>query len=831
MAVPYHSFTNGHVSYNPTSPASDLRSSHQLFRPRRVGPGRIRIAAVVNTEFRPDRSSQLRFERSLDRISVKLAVSRENARRFLKSVIPSQNSTESRNNQANGKRRSWSPVKRTQTGEGTGPQPVESTTATAQGDTASNMRAGIRGTISGPLSVHPARPRLLSEPRNPSTQTVQSIPGTNGPSPLSQATPTMDSVVPSFSLDDEKPIASVNGVIMSVRLAEPVLFLQGFENTENSPGNTAMLRGSLHIRVQKSAKIKAVTLKFKGKAITRWPEGIPPRKIEFDETDTIMSHTWPFFNAQFETAEKSTNADHVQLFKGPDGASTTVKRLEPLGASSPNASQVNLHPKDAKKLALSVNQSRSFGKGDTPSGGPGVAAKGYRTFMPGDYIYNFELPLDSRLPETIDVELGSVKYELEATVERSGAFRANLAGTKEVTLIRAPAEGSLEQVEPIAISRNWEDQLHYDIIISGKSFPLGTQVPIAFKLTPLAKVQCHRIKVLVTENIEYFCSNKRVHRMEPTRKVQLFEKRADGPPTSTFAGSTMRVTAGGGIPYDMRARAAAGEEVTPADSTNLLGNLDGDTIGPTEMEFSVQLPSCHAMKERDRSQRLHFDTTYQNIQVHHWIKIVMRLSKPDQSDPTKRRHFEISIDSPFHILSCRATQANISLPAYSSPEGGNDSAKLYDCGCPGAARRRNSPTSFVPTLQSLNTQRLNDADRASTPNVQSPGLARPPTAHIGGPHSMQRPIHLLRAPSFNPPAFEESEPPPPLVTPPPQYDSIASPTSGLADYFARFSDAHDEEDEDELHRSGRVNIPLTPGGRINRSMDIPRDWRSLQAGQ
>ena len=484
------------------------------------------------------------------------------------------------------------------------------------------MRGGIRGSISGPMSVHPARPRLTSDARNSSVASGQSIPNNTGPSPRVQLKANVtDSVVPSFNLEDEKPIASGNGVSMAVHLAEPVLFLQGFENTENSPGNTAMLRGSLHIRVQKSAKIKAVSLKFKGKSMTKWPEGIPPRKIEFDETDTIMSHTWPFFNAQFESAEKGTNADHVQLFKGPEGASTTVTKLEPLGASSPNASQVNLNPKDARKLALSVNQSRSFGKGDPPPGGPGVAAKGYRTFLPGDYIYNFELPLDSRLPETIDVELGSVKYELEATIERSGAFRANLTGSKEVTLIRAPAEGSLEQVEPIAISRNWEDQLHYDIVISGKSFPLGTQVPIAFKLTPLAKVQCHRVKVLVTENIEYFCSNKRVHRMEPTRKVQLFEKRADGPPTSTFPGSTMRVTAGGGIPYDMRARAAAGEDVTPLDSTNLLGNLDGDTVGPTEMEFSVQLPSCHTMKDRDRSQRLHFDTTYQNIQVHHWIKV------------------------------------------------------------------------------------------------------------------------------------------------------------------------------------------------------------------
>lgn len=534
-----------------------------------------------------------------------------------------------------------------------------------------------------------------------------------------------------------------------------------------------------------------------------------------------MGHTWPFFNAQFPTAEAGPGADRVELFKSPASA----QAQKGLFSGSPNNSSTNLSTKDAKRLSLQVNQSRSFGKGESSTSGPSVAQKGYRTFNPGEYTYNFELPLDSHLPETIDVELGSVKYELEAIVERAGAFRANLMGTKEVTLIRAPAEGSLEQVEPIAISRSWEDQLHYDIVISGKSFPLGAQVPIAFKLTPLAKVQCHRIKVFVTENIEYFCSNKRVHRMEPVRKVQLFEKRADGPPTSTFPGSSMRIVSGGGVPYDQRAAAARGEEVQVQDPTNLLGDLStGDAgVGPTEMEFNVQLPSCHNMKDKDRSARLHFDTTYQNIQVHHWIKIVMRLSKPDQNDPSKRRHFEISIDSPFHILSCQATQANTALPAYSSPEPSNGAARMPECGCPGAPVRRTSPTSFVPTLSSLSRSRGN-----SDATLPSPALARPQAAHIGGPtdSQLQRPIHLLRAPSFNPPPFDDEEPPPPIETPPPLYESIASPTTGLADYFARLSDTYDEDSEGEVGGSrSRVEIPLTPGSRVNsRSLDERRTW-------
>lgn len=835
MAVAYRSSTYGLLYYEPATHHNDSDKPPKLFRPRRVGPGRVCVKSIDPArEDRKTESVPYPFkEGRKPSVKVKLAGTRENAKRFLRSVIASSNSDPAKARQETDKadkRRSWSPVKRSQSVQSGDSGAAAASEATA---TASNMRSNIRHSIGGPINAHLQRPRLSTDTRESSQQSTQSSLNSNSrqhPSPRVESSSNVEnSVIPNLNLDDEKPIASGNGITMGVHLAEPVLFLQGFENADHAPGNTAMLRGALHLRVQKSAKIKAVTLKFKGTAVTKWPEGIPPRKVEFEEKDTIMAHTWPFFNAQFESAEKGTNADHVQLFRGGDPSS----KLDPLGRSTDTGSSVNLSAKEAKKLALSVNQSRSFGKGDSQPGSA-VSAKGYRTFLPGDYIYNFELPLDSRLPETIDVELGSVKYELEAVVERAGAFRANLTGNKEVTLIRAPAEGSLEQVEPIAISRNWEDQLHYDIVISGKSFPLGTQVPIAFKLTPLAKVQCHRIKVLITENIEYFCSNKRVHRMEPTRKVQLFEKRADNPPTSTFPGSTMRVTAGGGIPYDQRARAARGEDVIGNDTSNLLGNLDTDSsIGPTEMEFSVQLPSCHTMKERDRSQRLHFDTTYQNIQVHHWIKIVMRLSKPDANDPTKRRHFEISIDSPFHILSCRATQANISLPAYTSPQAAPANTNLFDCGCPGAARRRNSPTGFVPTLNAINGGQPSDNDdgRSTTPTVQTPNLARPPTVHAANHmghnriQSVDRPIHLLRAPSFNPPPFEEEQPPPPLITPPPQYDQIASPTSGLADYFSRLSDAYDDEDSgDETHNSGRVNVPLTPGGRINRSMDLGRSW-------
>lgn len=213
----------------------------------------------------------------------------------------------------------------------------------------------------------------------------------------------------------------------------------------------------------------------------------------------------------------------------------------------------------------------------------------------------------------------------------------------------------------------------------------------------------------------------------------------------------------------------------------------------------------------------------------------MRLSKPDAADPTKRRHFEISIDSPFHILSCRATQANIALPAYSSPESTTLLTEHSQCGCPGAPRRRNSPSSLLPTLNTFQTSN-NNASSSSIDDLMRPpppaSLTRPQAAHVHDPNSApSRPMHLLRAPSFNPPPFEDDDPPPPLMTPPPNYDTLidGDPRGGLADYFSRLADevSEDEDNRGTMSPGARIEIPLTPGARINRSMDERRTWEPI----
>lgn len=450
-----------------------------------------------------------------------------------------------------------------------------------------------------------------------------------------------------------KPVASGSGVTCSILLAEPNVFLSGFDHDANhrngSQNSSALLRGKLQINVSKNVKIKSVTLKLIGKARTEWPEGIPPMKLDQHQEQTLRSQSLVFFHAMGEgmwsteygnqcvythkpaPINRAHSSLRNSLYSNHSGSSLHLPmRPRPLATSS-------LSAKELKRLSLQSVKSRSFGKGDSPLANQ-VQAKGYKVFFPGTYEYAFELPIDHSQLETTKLQYGSVKWELETTVERAGAFKPNLHGSKEVSIVRLPDQMSLEMTEPISISRQWEDQLHYDIMISGKSFPIGSRIPIAFKLTPLAKVQVHKLKVFVTESIEYYTNDRRVTRKDAGRKILLLERSAGKPLDKQFAASEIRILNGGELAPDQReqAREAAAArrrtEATsrgrapdplPEVSDNLLGDLDLglETFwGSTEIEMNVQIPTCEMMA-RDKTLRLHPDCSWKNVNVFHWIKV------------------------------------------------------------------------------------------------------------------------------------------------------------------------------------------------------------------
>ena len=242
--VPTYS-TRGRLSYIPEHRYGLYDVPSGLFQSRCRRPHRIHIIHVP-PNYDWTKQPLLRSKRS--RIFGKLASTRENAKRFLRSVISASHSSTSSAPSSASSTRSFEPEARPSTsslGEDGREMALTET-----------MPSGARPLISSPLPGTMSRPSLANDVGRSAGSNTSSRTGSGAP------------------MTDEKPIASGNGITASVSLAESVLFLQGFEHNDGSSGNTAMLRGSLLLRVSKSAKIKAVTLKFKGKATTKWPEGV-----------------------------------------------------------------------------------------------------------------------------------------------------------------------------------------------------------------------------------------------------------------------------------------------------------------------------------------------------------------------------------------------------------------------------------------------------------------------------------------------------------------------------------------------------------------------------
>ncbi|GAV51202.1 hypothetical protein ZYGR_0AD03850 [Zygosaccharomyces rouxii] len=527
---------------------------------------------------------------------------------------------------------------------------------------------------------------------------------------------------------DAEPLSQTSSIQVFIKLAEPVVFIQGFNQTQQSETPPSMLRGSLILRVLKPSKLKSVSLSFKGYSRTEWPEGIPPKRQEFVEVCDIVNHVWPFYqNDGSTTTSGLTHTDDnsfllresgASIYKslesvrnrrgsfsahsprssfnfdaengggdhqaggrkrstsntGPIGlgvttggkdvstTSTSNRTLSPMSilrrATSPSP---NKHDRSSNLISdllsstfsNSNEQNSRRGSASSAGGGSGIGGSGnshltvngdsgstsgsgdHFVFQPGDYIYTFEQAIPTSYPETIKADFGFVEYQLFASIERVGAFKSNVTARLPVPLIRTQSDSSVEETEPIAISRDWEDQLHYDIVIASKDIILDAFLPIAFHFAPLDKVTLHRIRIYLTETMEYYCRGKKVHRMEPTRKFLLAEH--NGP----------------NIMHP--------EEKGPLKAKNM-GNLlleesSADLVNK-DYEYQVFVPSIVS----DRHV-IHPDTSFDKVKSNHWIKLCLRLSRMIDG---KRKHYEISIDSPIHVLHKLCSHANTLLPSYDS---------------------------------------------------------------------------------------------------------------------------------------------------------------------
>lgn len=584
----------------------------------------------------------------------------------------------------------------------------------------------------------------------------------------------------------EKPICLTSTLQVYIIPTEERLFLQGFDAHEYAERPPTLLRGCLWVKVLKPTRIKSISLQFKGVEKTDWPEGIPPKRNQTVEVNDIVSHTWPFYQLSNTVPTPNNGADfYKELYRAENDVSSlnladSISRgsspaPEPTSIGFLNA---NLSPARLVKRATStIDAGTSFTSLTdlSPISSVNDDSSKLGSFAPGDYIYNFEHPVRLLLPETTSVTFGSVFYHLEVSVARYGTFKPTLTGRIPLEIVRIPSEENLEENEPIVITRTWDDQLRYDIVVGAKSVILNSYLPLAFRFVPLfGKVTLHRIRVYFTEHLEYYCQNKKVHRMEPQKKYLLLEHKAQ-----------------------------------KGHSLLADGAIDGDDdveILPKELEFQVYVPE---VLNRYHNHMLHPDTSFANIRSHHWIKICLRLSRNDPGSE-KRKHYEISIDSPIHVLSPQAAHGNTLLPAYEDEQDLDNSQVMsspplspgvtpldFNNDLDSIGRGLNIPIERTGSPYRVNSPMSEgepierDSDMHLEANLYEPtadsidakliaSQAHPDTTVLPLNSPMQRPIHVLRRPSFNPPTFEVATSPQlsgaPIVEagPPPAYEDSQS---------------------------------------------------------
>lgn len=331
----------------------------------------------------------------------------------------------------------------------------------------------------------------------------------------------------------------------------------------------------------------------------------------------------------------------------------------------------------------------------------------WKLFKKGTYTFPISFAIPAGSPPTLKCPYGSVTWELKASVHRPGAFKSKFTAARNLTVVAYPPEDITEETENIIVERQWTDQLQYMIAISGKSFYIGGTIPVSFSFMPMSKMKIHRVSVLLEETIEYHTMMKRVARTAPVSRTLLLSLRnSDGAPILPLQSDD--VDAFERSPFSA---------VSPPTSSMTRSELAASFMGPGPWTFHHDLElnaSCRELHYSNKNWK-------SNVSVSHALKIVVRVERGDDSmvdsSTGKRKMFDIVVQAPVHILSCRCNPKWTTLPRYS--EHFSDELDASGDGCP-----CQQETSNVATTSSQPTFHRAPSHADSVSSVESTNAAR-----------------------------------------------------------------------------------------------------------
>lgn len=281
-------------------------------------------------------------------------------------------------------------------------------------------------------------------------------------------------------------------------------------------------------------------------------------------------------------------------------------------------------------------------------------------FHTGYYVYSFEYLIPLIFPETVKTNTASIIYKLNFFVERVGAFKSNIEASRELNLIRIPNIDSVEESEPIVVSKDWDNSFKYEILVSSKDVILNAFLPIKVNLTPIEKCAVHRIRVFITETVEITAYANGVGKYDPITGKKKKKRLTSEQPTQKFLLCEYKAPPLKDLP--------PGETKSKAKN---LGNLlceepdDPRHSFLTYKEFPLQV---YVPEYINGTYKLSPNISTQNIKITHSLKLNLRLSKNFQ-------HFEISIDTPIVVQNKLSTHNTTLLPSYQSHQYDDDSTQ------------------------------------------------------------------------------------------------------------------------------------------------------------
>ena len=258
------------------------------------------------------------------------------------------------------------------------------------------------------------------------------------------------------------PSTSNNAFTLSLELAEPILYMEGFEYPHTNVHRSAVLRGFMRLNVIKKTDMSEVSLDFRGVSQTVWPEAWRVRHLKKVYQEDILRHSWNFLTG--------------------DRASTLNK--------------------------LAKTGTRSFD--------PGVYTYSFELPLASSLPETVDLPLG-----TVYYTLTAAAASESG---RHSSDSATVTCTETVTLARIPCTCSLETTEPYEVHGTLHG-MRYQFALAAKSFPIGGKAPLSIKLWSSQDRSFQHISVSMVEDVQYRTRDGLAHREQSRCREALFTKR------------------------------------------------------------------------------------------------------------------------------------------------------------------------------------------------------------------------------------------------------------------------------------------------------------------